>query len=231
MAPPSQSALVHLAQTCCKTHYILAIIFIIGYIFIFISVISQQSKIESAGHLKLDLTKEIENKAREITRLRSHISQLQIVNDQPKKDVVQENIIAIDRIKPVVLSAHSARISTRPGVIILGMHRSGTSIVGGLMSKMGLNTGGPLIEAAEDNAKGFFERVDVVLQNDALMKNQNIHYSYRTYAYDSKKGLKDVLNGENEQFFGEGRRGLLFLNNISNYPWMLKDPRLCITLR
>jgi hypothetical protein len=60
--------------------------------------------------------------------------------------------------------------------IHLHMHpnRSGTSVIGGLLSQMGLKTGGPLIGAAADNAKGFFERIDVVLQNDYLMRNQKV---------------------------------------------------------
>jgi hypothetical protein len=118
----------------------------------------------------------------------------------------------------------------RPGVIILGMHRSGTSVIGGLANKMGLNTGGPLIAPAEDNKKGFFERIDVVLQNDELMKHQSVHYAWHTAKYDALKGLQDVLMHRGE-IFREGERGLNFLNNAANYPWMLKDPRLCITLR
>lgn len=108
-------------------------------------------------------------------------------------------------------------------------------MLGGLINKMGLNTGGPLIEAAEDNAKGFFERIDVVLQNDAIMSNQRIHYSHNTYRYDVLQGLSDIsahiLPKEGDRWFNEGRRGLKFLNDPSNYPWMLKDPRLCITFR
>jgi hypothetical protein len=119
----------------------------------------------------------------------------------------------------------------RPGVIVLGMHRSGTSIVGGLMSKMGLQTGHPLIPPNFDNEKGFFERIDVVLQNDNLMQKQSVHYAYNTHTFDTKLGLKHILENEREHFFSEGRRGLAFLNSPSSYPWMLKDPRLCITLR
>lgn len=52
---------------------------------------------------------------------------------------------------------------------------------------MGLKTGGPLIAAAEDNAKGFFERIDVVLQNDYIMKKQQVHYSFNTYKFDALK--------------------------------------------
>ena len=143
-----------------------------------------------------------------------------------------EHRVAQSEEQPVHTLKTISHVSTahRPGVIVLGMHRSGTSIVGGLMSKMGLNTGGPLIAPASDNAKGFFERIDVVLQNDYLMKKQNLHYAWRTHAYDPLLGLKHILT-DNGSFFKEGERGLAFLNSESNYPWMLKDPRLCITLR
>jgi hypothetical protein len=124
------------------------------------------------------------------------------------------------------------------GVIILGMHRSGTSIVGGLMNKMGLETGGPLIRPNFDNEKGFFERIDVVIQNDEILKAQRINYSYRTAHYNTLEGIKAILlslepsrTPEQQKFFREGSRALSFLNNPSNMPWMLKDPRLCITLR
>lgn len=98
------------------------------------------------------------------------------------------------------------------------------------MNKMGLKTGGPLIQAGSDNVKGFFERIDVVLQNDYIMRAQNVHYSFNTHKYDAGKGLVSVLNAD-DKFFNEGKRGLAFLNNAVNYPWMLKDPRLCITMR
>lgn len=104
--------------------------------------------------------------------------------------------------------------------------------MGGLITKMGLRTGGPLIPAAEDNEKGFFERVDVVIQNDLLLARQGINYALFTNRYNALEGLKVVMaNRESGKFFAEGRRGLAFLNNKINYPWMLKDPRLCITLR
>ena len=97
---------------------------------------------------------------------------------------------------------------------------------------MGLRTGGPLIPAAEDNEKGFFERVDIVIQNDMLFARQGVNYALYTSRYSASDGLKVVMaNRDTGKFFAEGRRGLAFLNNKNNYPWMLKDPRLCITLR
>ena len=160
--------------------------------------------------------------------------------------------------------------ASRKGVVVLGMHRSGTSVTGGLLNRMGLNAGQPLIGPAEDNKKGFFERVDVVLQNDYLMKIQGIHYASGVHRYDASKGLSDAkrsidLRAEVEadpirkqqadrervdrdargvnpyslikpgvvtaDLFNEGSRAVAFFNNPRNSPWMLKDPRLCITLR
>jgi hypothetical protein len=141
----------------------------------------------------------------------------------------------VDPTKDAPAALPEAFIPTQ-GVIVLGMHRSGTSVVGGLLSKMGLNTGGPLIGAAEDNAKGFFERIDMVMQNDNLMRSQRIDYATNTYSYDHMTGLQEIMNKRDAsqdpaRWFGEGRRALAFLNDEGSYPWMLKDPRLCITLR
>jgi hypothetical protein len=48
----------------------------------------------------------------------------------------------------------------RAGFVVLGMHRSGTSMLCGLLAYgNGYNVGGPLIGAGFDNEKGFFERI------------------------------------------------------------------------
>jgi hypothetical protein len=119
-----------------------------------------------------------------------------------------------------------------PGVIVLGMHRSGTSVLGGLLTQLGLKTGGPLIPPAKDNEKGFFERIDVVLQNDVFLTDQKMYYGLNTYRYDPERGLRLAQNAMKDgEEFSEGRRALDFLNSPNSIPYMLKDPRLCITLR
>ena len=166
----------------------------------------------------------------EINDLKTALAQLQ-QHEQQLKEQMQHQQFHNAVVSVPLVSTTTSPVSYRPGVIVLGMHRSGTSVIGGLMNKMGLETGGPLIGAAKDNAKGFFERIDVVLQNDYLFKNQNVHYAYNTHKYDAMRGLRDVVGKEDTKFFNEGRRALQFLNQEKNYPWMLKDPRLCITLR
>jgi len=118
----------------------------------------------------------------------------------------------------------------RNGFMILGMHRSGTSMLGGLLHKSaGYIVGGPLIGSAFDNEMGFYERVDIVLQNDEFMRKQHIDWSANVIHYDWEQALRDKESGV--VTFKEGNRGLPFLNDPSNAPWMQKDPRMCITLK
>lgn len=116
------------------------------------------------------------------------------------------------------------------GFVVLGMHRSGTSMLAGLLhTSFGYKVGGPLIGAAFDNEKGFFERVDVVLQNDEFMAKQDVWWANNVVHYDPDRALADKESGKVK--FEKGRTGLQFMNNPQNAPWMQKDPRMCITLR
>ena len=74
----------------------------------------------------------------------------------------------------------------------------------------------------------FFEIIDAVLQNDFLMNKQGVGYDHATHKYDNGEGLRVMLSRNSGK---EGTRALSFLNNPASYPWMLKDSRMCITLR
>ena len=118
----------------------------------------------------------------------------------------------------------------RSGFMVLGMHRSGTSMLSGLLViGMGYKTGSPLIGGAFDNPKGFFELIPAVLQNDEFMANQRIYWSVNVIAYDSEKALKDKESGT--VTFKEGKKALAIYNNPDNVPYLQKDPRMCITLK
>lgn len=127
-------------------------------------------------------------------------------------------------------NSSNVNADVRPGVVVLGMHRSGTSMLSGLLvTSAGYKVGGPLIGAAFDNAKGFFERVDVVLQNDEFFTLQGMYWGANLLGYDWEKALKDKESGA--ATFRQGERGLKFLNNPDSSPWLQKDPRMCITLK
>lgn len=210
--------------------HILVAFLVIGYVLIAYKVLfhdDSSSSVDEGVALKMQFENLRKNSIEQASNLKSTKSELITL-----KEALQEAQHKLDEAAKKAVEVAPAAVSTaiRPGVIILGMHRSGTSALGGLINKMGLKTGGPLIQAAEDNEKGFFERIDVVLQDDYLMQRQSVHYSHNTYKYDPLIGVKHILNDDGT-FFKEGSRGLSFLNNQNNYPWMLKDPRLCITLR
>jgi len=123
----------------------------------------------------------------------------------------------------------SPRQEERSGVIVLGMHRSGTSMLSGLLvTGFGYHTGDPLIGANPSNPKGHFELLPVMRQNDEFMKKQRIAWNVGVIKYDNNKGIQQYKSGEVE--FKEGKRALQFLNHKNSIPYLQKDPRMCITL-
>ena len=116
------------------------------------------------------------------------------------------------------------------GFVVLGMHRSGTSMLTGLLVEgFGYDAGEPLVSADSTNAKGFFELWPVVHQNDYFMENQNVSYWENVEKYDAELALERYYTGTVP--FDKGTKALDFLNNEKRTPWIQKDPRMCITLR
>ena len=58
-------------------------------------------------------------------------------------------------------------------VIILGMHRSGTSALSGLLNRAGIDFGNNLIPPNNDNPTGFFEDWDILKMNNFMLEAQN----------------------------------------------------------
>jgi len=114
------------------------------------------------------------------------------------------------------------------GFVVLGMHRSGTSMLAGLLVK-GFNykVGEPLIKPGDDNKKGFFELLPAVLQNDEFLTNQHASWAGNIRAYDSDKAFKAWQS--RKVATKEGYKTLRILKGMQ--PWLQKDPRMCITLR
>jgi glycosyltransferase involved in cell wall biosynthesis len=68
-------------------------------------------------------------------------------------------------------------------LIVIGMHRSGTSMVGGMLSAAGIRMGNRLIRADRANPRGYFEDADIVdfhgrLFRDALPGAQGPHVDW-----------------------------------------------------
>ncbi len=57
----------------------------------------------------------------------------------------------------------------RKCVVVMGMHRSGTSAASGLLNILGLDLGKTILPIEEDNPKGFFENERITLFNERLL--------------------------------------------------------------
>lgn len=58
---------------------------------------------------------------------------------------------------------------TAPLILVVGMHRSGTSLLGSLLPALGVPLPGPLIGADQHNPEGYFERQDVTDLQEQLL--------------------------------------------------------------
>jgi len=105
-------------------------------------------------------------------------------------------------------------------IFILSMHRSGSSLLAGLLQENGFNLGADeqLIAGNKDNPKGFKELRDVVDLNESMLE-------YGAYTHM----LPNIENVYNPNYASSQIESLA--NKIKEQGvQVLKDPRLCLTL-
>ncbi|WP_428080096.1 glycosyltransferase [Candidatus Pelagibacter sp.] len=106
-------------------------------------------------------------------------------------------------------------------ILVLGMHRSGTSMVSRILNLMGCyySSEDQTVLPGEDNPKGFWERKDVMDLNNKILND------YKS-SWDNPYRLKNVEIDKSK-----------YLNQLKNIiyklephrPWFIKDPRLSLT--
>ena len=108
-------------------------------------------------------------------------------------------------------------------IIVLGMHRAGTSVVTRLINMMGAYLGrhDALMPSSPDNPKGYWERIDVQELNEFLFKRMAANWNLISKV-DVDSVTQDVAN----EFNGKANEIIDELNN--HRPWVMKDPRLCL---
>ena len=115
-----------------------------------------------------------------------------------------------------------------PLILVVGMHRSGTSLLGSILQALGVSLPGPLIPGDQHNPAGYFERSDITaLQEELLIDLQrwwpseqgtlDLHEGWLTTARAQRVAhqLKLLLKAEQGQHTG---------------PWAIKDPRSSLLL-
>lgn len=107
-------------------------------------------------------------------------------------------------------------------LLIVGMHRSGTSAVAGAVARLGLPLGEHLLPGQEgDNPKGFFEHAEVVAAHDALLGSAGRTWDDPTLWIERRPELPGA-----DAF--QARLGSILLRESGGTaPWAVKDPRLC----
>ena len=106
-------------------------------------------------------------------------------------------------------------------VVILGMHRSGTSVLSGLVSLQGFYLGADEMPPREDNPMGFFENMKVYRLNQSILEAYGTSWDDYLFTMDQIKpddlhqyelAAKEIIKEE----FGPVKRVFI------------KDPRMCI---
>lgn len=113
--------------------------------------------------------------------------------------------------------------ASRQALLVLGMHRSGTSAFAGALNALGVPMGNHLMAPAVDNPKGFWENEDAVAINDALLDALDRRWDdvrampEGWQASAAAQTARDAIRAWVEREFS------------GDVLWALKDPRLCRT--
>jgi hypothetical protein len=107
------------------------------------------------------------------------------------------------------------------GIVILGMHRSGTSALTGLLNVLGIPAGRKLLPVNKYNERGYFEAINLVKQHDVLLKLLDRSWSdvrlFPTKWFD-QNWVAEASEKLADQFLAEFDL---------KRQWALKDPRIC----
>lgn len=116
----------------------------------------------------------------------------------------------------------------QPLILVVGMHRSGTSLAASLLNSLGVSLPGPWLPASADNREGYFELVAVQeLQNRLLVELDR--------CWSSAAGVLPLPQGWLESASGLRcaaalEKILVLLAEHQQTPWAIKDPRTSLML-
>ena len=111
----------------------------------------------------------------------------------------------------------------RRALLILGMHRSGTSAVARVVNLLGAEIGSELVPPGPDNAKGFWEHAEAVRINDDLLRNLG-----RTW-HDMRDMPGGWLDSPCARSAARRIRKLIERDFGAVELCAVKDPRMCLT--
>lgn len=114
-----------------------------------------------------------------------------------------------------------SRSTPRYAVVVLGMHRSGTSALAGVLARLGCDLPSQIMPANEFNPKGFYESLLAYNLNDAILASGGSGWD------DWQAFNPDWIDSPNAAGFLE-RGAEVLAEEYGNSPlFVLKDPRIC----
>lgn len=118
-------------------------------------------------------------------------------------------------------TARSGAANSRTAIVVLGMHRSGTSALTGVLGQMGCDLPKDLMAPADMNAKGFFESDGITGLNESLLASAGQSwFSFPRFPADWFASPKAAEFSERAVEQIEASYGRSFL-------YVIKDPRIC----
>ena len=114
---------------------------------------------------------------------------------------------------------------SRLGVIVLGMHRSGTSVVSRLLNLLGLSPGpdADLVPPSDSNPAGHWENASLNLVNQRLLAALGGHASAPPPLAEGWEAAPELERLRREAAALAG-------SVLAAEQWAWKDPRTCLTL-
>ena len=113
------------------------------------------------------------------------------------------------------------KLSKPPIILIVGMHRSGTSLVAQMVAQWGAYMGSDLLPANEFNQDGYWEYNPLVNLHDKI-------FAYTGNTWYAPPRHNDVANLI--ELFGNEARALVAEMDKANTTWCWKDPRMALLL-
>lgn len=105
-------------------------------------------------------------------------------------------------------------------VIVLGMHRSGTSLVAGILHKLGVNMGERMLGKSESNPCGHFEDLEFLYMNERILKMAGGYWN-RPPSIESILKLQKMFDEKiKNRIERKMKQGI----------WGWKDPRMCVLM-
>ncbi|MGE0531963.1 MAG: glycosyltransferase [Hyphomonadaceae bacterium] len=109
----------------------------------------------------------------------------------------------------------------RQAVLVLGMHRSGTSVLTQLLSLAGLRLPAHLLGGQKGNEQGHWEPKSILDLHERMLEEAGSQW------YDWRQFHFSQLNDERQRFYRDEIKRLISQEFVDGAAFVLKEPRIC----